>query len=83
MRDKNIKKRESLKGNFAYNLLYQILVIILPLITAPYVTRVLGADNLGVYTYSQAIANCFYLFVMLGVNNYGNRAVARIRDDRA
>lgn len=72
----------SIKSNFIYNMAYQILSIILPLITAPYVTRVLGATNLGVYSYSQAFANYFYLFAMLGVNNYGNRSIARVRDDQ-
>lgn len=75
-------KKESLKKNFVYSICYQILVIILPLITAPYVTRVLGAGQLSIYSVSQAFANYFYLFAMLGINNYGNRTIARVRDDR-
>lgn len=71
-----------LKRNFLYSVSYQMLTIILPLITAPYVTRVLGAKGLGVYSTSQALAHYFLLFAMLGVNNYGNRAIARVRDDR-
>ena len=74
-------KTAKLKTNFIYNLAYQILAIILPLITAPYVTRVLGSHNTGVYSYTQAFANYFYLFAMLGVNNYGNRTIASVRDD--
>lgn len=77
-----IGKKVSLKTNFVYNMAYQILSIILPLITSPYVTRVLGAANLGTYSYSQAFANYFYLFAMLGVNNYGNRSIARVRDNQ-
>ena len=75
-------KKESLKHNFFYSVAYQILMIILPLITAPYVTRTLGADKTGIYSVSQAFANYFYLFAMLGINNYGNRTIARLRDDR-
>lgn len=71
-----------LKKNLLYNISYQILVIILPLITAPYVSRVLGSHNVGVYSYTQAFANYFYLFTMLGVNNYGNRTIAAVRDDQ-
>ena len=71
-----------IKKNLVYNVCYQLLVIILPFITAPYVSRVLGAYNIGIYSYTQALANYFYLFVMLGVINYGNRTIAAIRDDR-
>lgn len=75
-------KENKLKTNFAYNFVYQILAIVLPLITAPYVSRVLGSNNVGVYSYTQACANYFFLFAMLGVNNYGNRTIAAIRDDK-
>ena len=75
-------QKAGLKKNFLYSISYQILSIILPLITAPYVTRVLGAKSLGIYSKSQALANYFFLFAMLGVNNYGNRAIARVRDRR-
>ena len=69
-----------IKKNLIYNVTYQILVIILPFITAPYISRVLGAHNVGVYSYTQAFANYFYLFAMLGVMNYGN-TIAAVRDD--
>lgn len=74
--------RRSLRTNFFYSVAYQILAIILPLITAPYVARVLGAASIGIYSKSQAMANYFFLFAMLGVNNYGNRAIARVRDNQ-
>lgn len=77
-----MNRKHSLKSNFIYNIGYQILTILLPLITAPYVSRTLGAYNVGVYSYTQAFANYFYLFAMLGVNNYGNRKIAQVRDDR-
>ena len=72
----------SLKKNFIYQTLYQILVVILPLITAPYIARVLGADNSGIYSYSHTIANYFVVFGMLGLEQYGNRCIAKVRDDR-
>lgn len=50
-----------LKKNLLYNISYQILVIILPLITAPYVSRVLGSHNVGVYSYTQAYEIIFRL----------------------
>lgn len=77
-----MRKDPKLRTNFTYNLLYQVLAIVLPLITSPYVSRVLGSHNVGVYSYTQACANYFFLFAMLGVNNYGNRMVAAVRNDK-
>lgn len=71
----------SLKKNFAYSIAYQILVIILPLITAPYISRVLGADGVGEYSYTQSVANYFILMAMLGISQHGNRAVAEAGDN--
>lgn len=72
----------SIKKNFMYNVLYQLLLIILPLITTPYISRVLGSEGLGTYTYTYTIANYFMLVAMLGVKNYGNRSIAAVRDDK-
>lgn len=74
--------KTGIKKNFAFNVCYQILAIILPLVTAPYISRVLGASNVGIFSKTQAVAHYFLLFSMLGVNNYGNREIARVRDDR-
>lgn len=74
--------KNSLKKNFFYNFSYQLLVLILPFITLPYVSRVLGPELLGVYSKTHALANYFYLFTILGLKNYGNRTIARLRDDR-
>lgn len=59
-----------------------MLLILLPLVTTPYVSRVLGAENLGMYTYTYTAANYFVLFAMLGVKNYGNRSVASVRENK-
>lgn len=68
--------------NFFYNSFYQLLMVILPLITAPYVARVLGARAAGTYSYTYSIAYYFVLFAMLGLNYYGNRKIAEVRDNR-
>ncbi len=70
------------KKNFVYNILYQILTIIIPLITAPYLARVVGAEGVGIYSYTYSIVYYFMIFTLLGVNNYGNRAIAKVRDDK-
>lgn len=71
----------SLKKNIIYSSAYQILVIVLPLITAPYIARVLGAEGVGEYSYTHSVANYFLLMAMLGINQHGNRAIAETGDD--
>lgn len=65
-----------------YNVIYQLLLILLPLITTPYISRVLGTDGVGTYAYTYTVANYFVLLAMLGVKNYGNRSIAAVRDDK-
>lgn len=72
----------SVKKNFVYNILYQLLVILLPLVTAPYISRTLGAKAVGIYSYINSIAYYFLLFAMLGISNHGNRSIASVRDDK-
>lgn len=72
----------SLKKNVVYNFGYQLLVLALPLVTAPYLSRVIGAEGIGIYSYSYSVATYFVYFVMLGLNNYGNRTVAAVQHDR-
>lgn len=71
-----------MKKNFIYNIVYQILILILPLVTVPYVSRILGANGVGIYSYTYSIAYYFMLMAMLGLNNYGNRAIAKVRDNK-
>lgn len=72
----------SIKKNFLYNAFYQVLVLIIPLITTPYISRVLGAEGIGIYSYSYSIAQYYVLFIMLGLNNYGNRTVAIVKHNK-
>lgn len=72
-----------LKSNILYNLTYQILNIILPLITMPYLSRVLGVDGIGTYAFVFSVCYYFYIVVALGLANYGNRAIAQVKGDRA
>lgn len=72
----------SIKKNFMYQTLYEVLIIVMPLITSPYISRVLGAEAIGVYSYTYSIAYYFVLFAMLGLSNYGNRLISSVRDDR-
>ena len=58
------------KKNFIYNIIYQILILILPLISVPYVSRVIGAEGVGIYSFTYSIVYYFMIFAMLGLNNY-------------
>ena len=65
--------------NFSYIFSYQILSIFVPLITTPYLSRTIGSECIGRYSYFFSISQYFAMFVLLGVNNYGNREIARAR----
>lgn len=69
-------KQKSITQNYIYNLAYQIIVLILPLITTPYISRVLGAENIGIYSYTLSISTYFVLFGTLGTAIYGQRQIA-------
>lgn len=73
---------KSVTKNYIYNLIYQILVVIVPLITTPYLSRVLGAENIGIYSYTISIATYFILFGSLGVAMYGQREIAYLQDNQ-
>lgn len=71
----------NLRKNIIFNFAYQILALILPFITAPYLSRTIGAEGVGVYSFSQSIALYFTYITLLGLSNYGNRAIAEVQDD--
>lgn len=77
-----MSQKPSIKRNIAFKLAYQILSIATPLITAPYASRVLGADGIGTYSYLSSLMTYFTMFAALGTVNYGTREIARLRDDK-
>lgn len=74
--------KKSVTKNYIYNLMYQIMTLILPLITAPYISRVLGAENIGIYSYTLSISAYFILFGSLGIALYGQREIAYKQKDK-
>ena len=74
-------KKTSIKINFGYNLIYNIVNIIVPLITAPYNSRVLGAANIGIYSYTYSIISTVIMFGSLGTSTYGQKEIASLRKD--
>lgn len=74
-------KQPSIKKNFLYSSAYQILNVLVPVLTAPYVSRVLGADGIGIQSYTQSIQQYFLIFAALGTLSYGAREISMNRDD--
>jgi O-antigen/teichoic acid export membrane protein len=72
----------STKKNAAYNVAYRMFSVFLPLVTAPYLSRTVGTEGVGLYSLAWSVSYIFCLIGMLGLNDYGVRAVARVRDDR-
>lgn len=67
--------------NYLYNAGYQILSILVPVLTAPYVNRVLGPHGIGINTYTSTIVQYFIIAGSLGIAVYGNREIAYLRDN--
>ena len=74
--------KKSVKKNYLYNLMYQVIAIMLPVITTPYVSRVLGAKNIGIYSFTLSISAYFILFGSLGIALYGEREIAYFQNDK-
>lgn len=73
----------SIKRNFLYNILLNVSSVIFPLITAPYVARVLDPDGIGLANFANSYVGYFVLFALLGRNMYSVREVAKLRDNKA
>ena len=72
----------SITRNFAYNALLNLSRVIFPLITAPYISRVLEPDGIGLFNFANTYAGYFALFAVLGIPFYGIREVAKLHDDK-
>ena len=68
--------------NYLYNAGYQILALIIPLITAPYISRTLKPHGVGIYADTNAWIQWFVLIASIGIALYGNREIAYVRDDK-
>ena len=72
----------STKKNAAYNVAYRMFSVFLPLVTAPYLSRTVGTDGVGLYSLAWSVSYVFCLIGMLGLNDYGVRTIAQVRDNR-
>ena len=75
-------KIKSIKINMVLNAIKGLMGVIFPLITFPYIIRVLGIDNVGMYTFSDSYVSYFVLLAGLGIGTYAIREGARVRGDQ-
>lgn len=73
---------KSVSKNYLYNVSYQLLLLITPFITTPYLSRVLEPTGIGTYSYTYSIVSYFILLASLGVADYAQREIAYQRDDK-
>lgn len=71
-----------LTKNYIYNSLYQVMLIIIPLITTPYLTRTLGKTFLGIDSYVLSVVQLTNVIGALGTNTYAYREIAYVRNDK-
>ena len=74
-------KKRSVTENVFFNMLYQVLVTVLPVITTPYMARTLGLHANGIHSFTESIVTYFIILGALGTSLYGIRKVAYVRDD--
>ncbi len=76
------EKDTHVKRNFVFNVIYQLLVVITPLVTIPYISRILGASNMGQFSFAYTLSFYFIIFGYLGFQQYAQRAIAEVKHDR-
>lgn len=77
METKTGAKQKSAGKNYIYNLIYQVFLLIVPLITTPYISRVIGASGVGQYSFAYSITSYLVLLAALGFGYYAQREIAR------
>lgn len=76
-----MNKQKTIKLNAVLNTIKQLCSIIFPLITFPYVSRILGSEGFGKYSFSNSVVSYFLLLAGLGINTYAVREGAKVRNN--
>ena len=74
--------KSSIKKNYFYNASYQIFALLVPLVTTPYISRVLGAEGIGTYSYTYSMLRYFWLLSVLGAATFGARSIGINQEDK-
>ena len=75
-------KKHSIAKNYFYNVIYQVFILIVPLITTPYISRVLSANGVGQYSFSNSLCSYFILVAALGFGYYAQREIANNQNNK-
>ena len=75
-------KKDNLKSNLIFSLITQILTYLFPLIISPYLSRVLGPENIGINTFVKSLSSYFVYFIAFGFIGYGTRKIAIYSSDK-
>ena len=76
-----MKEGKKIIQNYIFNTSYQLLALIVPLITTPYISRVLRPSGIGIYSYTYSIVCYFTLCAILGTATYGNKKIGILQDE--
>ena len=79
---KKTPKRKSVKKNYIYNVIYQVFLVIVPLVVTPYISRVLSPEGIGQYSYTYSLITYFTIFGALGFGYYAQREIAKYQNDK-
>lgn len=77
-----MNNNKSVKKNFIYNFMLNIINALFPLVISPYISRILGAVNIGKYNFSLSFSNWFLIFATFGTTTYGVREIAKVRNNK-
>lgn len=75
-------QKKSIRKNYILNAGYQVLLLIVPLILAPYLSRVLEPDGVGAASFVESVVAYFTLFATMGISTYGQREISYVQEDR-
>ncbi len=75
-------QQNSILKNLSYNVILQVVLMILPLVSIPFISRVLGNEGIGIYSFTLSLTQYFIILGSIGLALYGNRQIAYTRDDK-
>lgn len=67
---------KKLISNYLFTVIYQLLLIITPFITTPYISRIFKPEGVGIEAYVSSIVQLFVVFISLSFALYGSRQIA-------